>query len=81
MPFFKKTTRRAVAKVRSLYGSRAKRVLGFKCDLKKCESTLMDCSAGVCKEKSMIFGEPSDPCSSKTAHSSVSDTSTVSSAN
>lgn len=77
LPFFKKTTRRAVSKVRSLYGRRAKRrVLGFKCDLKKCESTLMDCSAGVCRKKSMVFGEPSHPCSSKTADSSVSDTST-----
>jgi len=80
LPFFKKTTRRTMARVRSLYvGLRAKRVLGFKCDLKKCDSTLMECSARACKKKSMIFGEPGHPCSSKTIDSSISDTSTISS--
>ncbi|XP_018304264.1 uncharacterized protein [Mycetomoellerius zeteki] len=79
LPFFKKT-RRTMAKVRSLYiGSKAKRALGFKCNLKKCNSTLMECSAGACRKKSMIFGEPNQPCSSKMADSSISDTSTVSS--
>lgn len=71
-----------MARVRSLYdGLRTKRALGFKCDLKKCNSALMDCSAGACRKKSMIFGEPNRPCSSKTADYSVSDTSTISSIN
>jgi len=69
-----------MARVRSLYvGLRAKRVLGFKCDLKKCDSTLMECSAGACKKKSMIFGEPGHPCGSKMIDSSISDASTISS--
>ncbi|XP_018403382.1 PREDICTED: uncharacterized protein LOC108780241 isoform X1 [Cyphomyrmex costatus] len=80
LPFFKKTTKRTMTRVRSLYvGSRAKRVLGFKCDLKKCNSTLMDCSAGACRKKSMIFSESNQPCSSKTIDRSVSDTSIKSS--
>ncbi|KYM80989.1 hypothetical protein ALC53_08553 [Atta colombica] len=77
LPFFKKTTKRTMARVKSLYGgSRPKRALGFKCDLKKCSSTLMECSAGACRKKSMIFGEPIQPCSSKMTDSSASDTST-----
>lgn len=81
LPFFKKTVRRTVTRVRSLYvGLKPKRALGFKCDLKKCDSALMDCSAGACRKKGMIFGEPSQrPCTSRTVDSSVSDTSTVSS--
>ncbi|XP_011692694.1 PREDICTED: uncharacterized protein LOC105452870 isoform X2 [Wasmannia auropunctata] len=75
------TTRRTAARARSLYDRlRPWRVLGFKCDVKKCDSTLMGCSAGACRKKSMIFGEPSRrPCGSKTADSCVSDTSTLSS--
>ncbi|XP_018354251.1 PREDICTED: uncharacterized protein LOC108755635 [Trachymyrmex septentrionalis] len=80
LPFFKKTTKRTIARVRSLYvGSRPKRALGFKCDLKKCSSTLMECSAGACRKKSMIFVASNQPCSSKMVDSNVSDTSTVSS--
>lgn len=72
LPFFEKATKRALGRVKSIYldlrgDPKTRRVLGFKCDLKKCDSTLAQCSARSCKKKSMVFD------------SSVSDTSTASS--
>lgn len=79
--FFQKTTKRTLARMKSLYESfRTRRVMGFKCDLKRCESTLMECSARSCKKKSMIFGGPShhDPEMIDLSISNASTTSTAS---
>lgn len=55
-----------------------RRVLGFKCDLKKCDSTLTECSMRPCKKKSMLFGESSYLYDPKMTDPSISDASTIS---
>ncbi|KAL0131380.1 hypothetical protein PUN28_002722 [Cardiocondyla obscurior] len=67
-----KTTEQAVAKVKSVRDEiGVKRVLGFKCDLKKCSNTLKNCSAGACRKNRMIFGEPSHSRDTTTTDSSI----------
>ncbi|XP_032680665.1 uncharacterized protein LOC116848553 [Odontomachus brunneus] len=85
LPFFEKATRRTLSKIKSFYAGlkddlRGRRVLGFKCNLNKCDSTLMECSASSCKKESMIFGGPAYPHDPKDLFdSSASDTSAISS--
>ncbi|KAG7201608.1 hypothetical protein KM043_004349 [Ampulex compressa] len=58
LPRLEKKARRAQKRMGELCGNlRARRAFGFNCDLKKCESTLMECSASGCKKPAMIFGE------------------------
>ncbi|XP_020290076.1 uncharacterized protein LOC109857794 [Pseudomyrmex gracilis] len=77
LPFLETTTMRTATKVKSLYNRfRAKRVLGFKCDLNKCDNTLMECSARSCRKVTMLFGKQNHP---KPIGSDNSDTSTISS--
>ncbi|KAM0725777.1 hypothetical protein ACS0PU_008503 [Formica fusca] len=80
LPFLGRTTKHTLAKMKSLYKSlKTRRVLGFKCDLKKCDSTLMECSTRACKKDSMVFGESSHSYDLKMTDPSISDTSTISS--
>jgi len=53
-----------------------RRVKGYRCDLRKCQGTLAECSVS-CKKKSMIFNEARHR-DRKPARSSASDTSTES---
>lgn len=79
---FENASRRTLKKMKSLYKDyRPKRVIGFKCDLKKCDSTLMECSATACKKESMIFDVRAHPCDLETTDSSASDISTTPSVN
>lgn len=81
LPLLRKTTKHTLAKMKSFYKDlKTRRVLGFKCDLKKCDSTLMECSMRACKKKSMVFGESSHSYAPKMTDPSISDTSTISSA-
>lgn len=47
-----------MGKIKKMYKNiGARRVMGYNCDLNKCPSSIMDCSAGSCAKPNMIFGK------------------------
>ncbi|KAK2580647.1 hypothetical protein KPH14_007753 [Odynerus spinipes] len=45
-----------VEKIKRLYRElRPRRVIGFRCDISKCPSSLLECSMGPCKKDVMTF--------------------------
>ncbi|CAL7946185.1 unnamed protein product [Xylocopa violacea] len=54
----KKRTKKGVKKIKRIYENiGAKRAMGFDCDLRKCPSTLLECSQSPCAKPNMIFSK------------------------
>lgn len=54
----KKTTNKSVRRIKAIYRNIvARRAQGFTCDLKRCESTLQDCSTSSCTKPHMLFSK------------------------
>nr|XP_012144725.1 PREDICTED: uncharacterized protein LOC105662976 [Megachile rotundata] len=52
----KKRTKLSMKRIKKMYENlNVRRAAGFTCDLKKCESTLFDCSTNECAKPNMLF--------------------------